>query len=45
MDQLRTKEVVFLADGAKPNWDIQQTNFPDAIPILDFYHAKGRIQA
>jgi len=39
MGQMRAKEVVFLADGAKHNWEIQQTNFPDAIPILDFYHA------
>jgi hypothetical protein len=30
---------VFLADGAKHNWEIQKTNFPEAIPILDFYHA------
>lgn len=39
MGQLQAKEVVFLADGAKHNWDIQKTNFPEAIPILDFYHA------
>ena len=28
-----------IADGAKHNWEIQINNFPDAIPILDFYHA------
>ena len=39
MGQMKAKEVVFLADGAKHNWEVQQTNFPDAIPILDFYHA------
>ena len=31
--------VVFLADGAKTNWEIQQTNFPDAVGVLDYYHA------
>jgi hypothetical protein len=39
MGQLLAKDVVFLADGAKHNWEIQKTNFPDATPILDFYHA------
>ena len=39
MGQLQAKDVVFLADGAKHNWEIQKTNFPDATPILDFYHA------
>jgi hypothetical protein len=39
MGQLEAEEVVFLADGAKTNWEIQMTNFPEAIPILDFYHA------
>jgi len=39
MGQLKANEVVFLADGAKHNWDIQCTNFPDSTGILDFYHA------
>ncbi len=39
MGHLLAKDVVFLADGAKHNWEIQKTNFPDATPILDFYHA------
>ena len=39
MGQLEAENVVFLADGAKTNWEIQKTNFPEAIPILDFYHA------
>jgi len=39
IEQLQAKEVVFLADGAKHNWKIQKTNFSEAIPILDFYHA------
>lgn len=37
--QLKAAEIVFIADGAKHNWEIQINNFPDAIPILDFYHA------
>lgn len=37
--QLQAKQVVFIADGARHNWDIQQTNFPDAVCILDYYHA------
>ena len=39
MGQLQAKEVVFLSDGARTNWDIQQNNFPEATVILDFYHA------
>ena len=39
MGQMKAKEIVFLADGAKHNWEIQKTNFPNATPILDFYHA------
>jgi hypothetical protein len=37
--QLNAKNIVFIADGAKHNWEIQINNFPDAVPILDFYHA------
>ena len=25
--------------GARHNWELQQTHFPGAIPILDYYHA------
>ena len=39
MGQLKAAEIVFIADGAKHNWEIQINNFPDAIPILDFYPA------
>jgi hypothetical protein len=37
--QVKADTVVFLADGAKSNWEIQRTNFPDAIGVLDYYHA------
>ena len=39
MGQLRAKKTVFIADGAPHNWEIQMNNFPDAVTILDFYHA------
>jgi hypothetical protein len=39
MGQLKAAEVAFVADGAKTNWEIQRTNFPEATAILDFYHA------
>jgi hypothetical protein len=39
MGQLQAQQVVFIADGAKHNWEIQMDNFPDAIAILDVYHA------
>lgn len=39
MGQLEAEKIVFIADGAKTNWEIQKTNFPEAVPILDFYHA------
>ena len=33
------KTVLFIADGAKWLWDIRRTHFPQAVEILDFYHA------
>lgn len=39
MGQLEAKQYVFIADGAKHNWEIQMNNFPGAIQILDVYHA------
>jgi len=41
--QLEAEEVAFLADGAKTNWEIQKTNFPDAVGILDFYHVSEHL--
>jgi hypothetical protein len=35
----------FLGDGLAWNWSIQQTHFPDFIPILDFVHPLGYIYA
>ena len=39
MGFLQAPESVFLADGGRHNWDIQETHFPAAVPILDYYHA------
>lgn len=39
MGQLKAEQVVFIADGAKHNWEIQMDNFHEAIQILDVYHA------
>ena len=39
MGQLSANRVVFVADGAKHNWEIRLNNFPDAVEILDVYHA------
>jgi hypothetical protein len=39
MGQLQADEIVFIADGAKHNWDIQHTTCPGSTGILDFYHA------
>jgi hypothetical protein len=35
----RAEEVVFVADGAKWIWRIVAENFPQAVQILDWYHA------
>ena len=45
MGQLQAETVVFLADGARNNWDLQATNFPDSVGILDFYHASEHLAA
>jgi hypothetical protein len=35
----QAKQAVFLGDGAAWVWELQRTNFPQATPILDLYHA------
>lgn len=35
----KAKEVVFLGDGAVWVWTLARVNFPDAVFILDYYHA------
>ena len=36
-------EVVFLADGAPWNWELQRVFFPMALGIVDFYHAAQHV--
>ncbi len=36
---LHAKKKLFISDGAKGNWEVQQTYFYDAVAILDWYHA------
>lgn len=35
----QTRELVFVADGAKWIWRLVERNFPDAVQIVDWYHA------
>jgi hypothetical protein len=39
----RPREIVFLGDGARWNWEIQRIFFPEAVAIVDFYHAAEHI--
>jgi hypothetical protein len=41
----RFSRVVFLADGAKVLWKLQQEFFPDAEPCLDWYHVTEKLWA
>jgi len=43
MGQHFARKLVFLADGAHTNWELQQTNFPASVGILDFYHASEHL--
>ena len=41
---LRTaREVIFIGDGAKWIWNLARYHFPEAIQIVDFYHATERL--
>jgi hypothetical protein len=43
MGQHFAQKLVFLADGAHANWELQRTNFPGSVGILDFYHASEHL--
>ncbi len=45
MGQHFAQKLVFLADGAHTNWELQRTNFPASVGILDFYHASEHLGA
>jgi hypothetical protein len=38
------KEVVFVCDGAKWIWRLVETYYPQAVQILDWYHAEERLE-
>lgn len=40
---LRAKQVVVLGDGAPWLWRVVEEHFPDAVPIVDVYHAKQHV--
>jgi hypothetical protein len=35
----QAQELIFIADGARWIWDIVDEHFPDAVQIIDWYHA------
>ena len=37
------EEIIFVADGAKWIWNVVKEHFPDAVQIVDWYHAAERI--
>lgn len=39
----KAQRTVFLGDGAAWVWNVARINFPTAIPILDFYHAREHL--
>ena len=39
----KTKRLVFVSDGLAANWQICLDHFPDALQILDFYHASEHL--
>ena len=41
----RAQRTVFLADGAAWLWEVARTNFPEALQILDFWHASEYLAA
>jgi hypothetical protein len=41
----KAEEIVFAADGAKWIWNLVEEHFPDAVQIVDWYHAAEHIWA
>jgi hypothetical protein len=39
----KTQRLVFLSDGLAANWQICLNHFPEAVQILDFYHASEHL--
>ncbi len=45
MGQMQAKRTVFVADGARHNWELCWELFPDATEVLDIYHAWEHLAA
>ena len=43
MGFLNAAQTLFIADGARHNWELAMTHFPGAVQILDYYHAAGHL--
>lgn len=41
----RAREVIYLGDGAAWVWEVARTCFPQAVQILDYYHASEHVVA
>lgn len=41
----QAQQVVVIADGARYNWEIAELHFPDAVQIVDLYHARQHLHA
>jgi len=41
----QAEQVIFLGDGAAWVWEIARTGFPQAVQILDYYHASEQVVA
>jgi hypothetical protein len=39
----RAKELIFIADGAQWIWNLVEEHFPNAVQIVDWYHAAERL--
>ena len=39
MGFMGAEQTLFIADGARHNWELAATHFPGAVQILDYYHA------
>ena len=43
MGFMDAEQTLFIADGARHNWELAMTHFPGAVQILDYYHAAGHL--
>jgi hypothetical protein len=43
MGQHVARKVVFLANAAHANWELQRTTFPGSVGILDFCHVSEHL--